>query len=90
MAQQSPKPKRDMNQLSDNVHAFIKNRNEKAEVDKKGDKTAADKNNLAMYQLIKELETMVAELPRNNPKVLAIRHKLFDLKLIFYNTLDIK
>jgi hypothetical protein len=90
MAQQIPKPKRDMNQLSDNVHAFIKNRNEKAEVYKQDNKTIADKNNLAIYQIIKELETMLAELPKNNPKVLAIRHKLLDLKLVFYNTLDIK
>jgi hypothetical protein len=75
---------KDNTSLSRDIQAYVKKRAATQEVTA----TAARKH-LEVQLLLSELENLLLHMDQDDLQVLAVRKKLFDLKIAFYKTLDI-
>jgi hypothetical protein len=85
MADKHDEQPRYMKTLSQEVHAFVKRRDVKH-----GEKVVEAKNTFEIQLRLSELENLLMKMSQSDPNVLATRQKLFELKIAFYRTLDIK
>jgi hypothetical protein len=77
---------RDKKTLSGDIRDYVKKRADQQQEDKANDA----KKSIEIQLLLSELENLLLKMPKSDPQVLAARQKLFDLKIAFYKTLDIK
>ncbi|MHB8105201.1 MAG: hypothetical protein ACYDG5_06645 [Dehalococcoidales bacterium] len=75
----------DTNTLSQDIQAYVKNRADKQDV-----KTVEARKHVEVQLILSELENLLLMMEQSDSKVLAARQKLFELKIAFYKTLDIK
>ena len=78
-------PPKDINSLSQDIHAYVKNR-----AYKRDEKVVEARKHVEIQLLLSELENLLLNMSPSDPKVLAARTKLLDLKIAFYRTLDIQ
>ena len=71
--------------IKQDVQAYVKKRAENREL-----KAVEAKKHVEIQLLLSELENMLLNMSQSDPKILAARSKLLELKIAFYKTLDIK
>jgi hypothetical protein len=76
---------RDEKTLSQDIQAYVQKRADKQET-----KGVEARKHIEIQLLLSELENMLLKMAQSDPQVLSARQKLFDLKIAFYKTLDIK
>lgn len=76
---------KDKKTLSQDIHAYVKQR-----ADKREEKVVEAREHVEIQLLLSELENLLLNMSPIDPKVLATRTKLLELKIAFYKTLDIK
>jgi hypothetical protein len=79
------KQSRDKKSLSRDIRAYVNKR-----ADKQEGKTVEAIKYVEIQLLLSELENLLLKMPQSDPQALAARQKLFELKIAFYKTLDIK
>jgi hypothetical protein len=80
--QQSTK---DQTSLSQDIRAYVKKR-----TDKQGEKAGEARKHMEVQLLLSELENLLLQMDQDDTQVFSSRKKLFELKIAFYKTLDIK
>jgi hypothetical protein len=80
--QQSTK---DQTSLSQDIRAYVKKRTDKQET-----KAGEARKYMEVQLLLSELENLLLQMDQDDTQVFSSRKKLFDLKIAFYKTLDIK
>ena len=78
-------PTKDRNSLSQDIRAYVKNRADRQEV-----KAEEARQHVEIQLLLSEMDNLLLQMSQNNPLVLTARQKLFEIKIAFYKTLDIK